>query len=292
MSQHGAHRLVIPLATLLIVLSSGLANRKPPAWAAEEPATPPRLVVLFGHQFHVGAVSFSPDGKHVLSACSDRTAKLWETVSGREIRVFRGHTAMVETAAFSPNGQQILTGSMDHTARLWDVATGKEIRKYEGDPTAVLAVAFSPNGKQFAMGRNDSTARLWDVQNGKEIRKFVGHEKAVVAVAISSDGKYLLTGSEDSTARIWELTSGNEVRRFDMPADGAEDAINARRVPGRPIPETPKRERPVKAVAFSSDAKLVLTGNRIERHGGHSAAARLWDVASGKEVRTFAVPDG
>ena len=54
-------------------------------------------------------------------ASLDRTARLWDTATGREITVLRGHEAEIDMPAFSPDGTRIVTASGDRTARLWDV---------------------------------------------------------------------------------------------------------------------------------------------------------------------------
>jgi WD40 repeat protein len=68
------------------------------------------------------SAAFSPDGKRVVTASFDKTARLWDAASGKEIAVLKGHTNQVQSAAFSPDGKRVVTASSDNTARLWDVA--------------------------------------------------------------------------------------------------------------------------------------------------------------------------
>src|ERR1700732_5116023 len=72
----------------------------------------------------INSVAFSPDGARVLTGSADKTARLWDAATGKEIRGFTGHEDVVMSAAFSPHGARVLTGSQDETARLWDIATG------------------------------------------------------------------------------------------------------------------------------------------------------------------------
>ena len=78
-----------------------------------------------GHEAWVSA-QFSPDGKTVVTASGDKTARLWDAASGQELQVLRGHEDSVNSAQFSPDGKTVVTASEDKTARLWDVASGRE----------------------------------------------------------------------------------------------------------------------------------------------------------------------
>ncbi len=112
----------------------------------------------------------------VLTGSWDKTARLWDAATGKEIRAFKGHEQPVLSVTFSPEGMRVLTGSWDNTGRLWDAVTGKEIRAFKGHKGSVNSVAFSPDGMRVLTGSADDTARLWDAVTGKEIRAFEGHE--------------------------------------------------------------------------------------------------------------------
>ena len=72
-------------------------------------------------------MALSPDGKILASGSSDKTIKLWDVATGREIRTLSGHTHWVNSVAFSPDGKILASGSWDGRILLWDVeaALGK-----------------------------------------------------------------------------------------------------------------------------------------------------------------------
>ncbi|MEW6686864.1 MAG: caspase family protein [Candidatus Edwardsbacteria bacterium] len=106
-----------------------------------------------GHSSHVYSVSFSSDGKYVVSGGLDKTIKLWDPSTGDEIKTLEGHTTSVNSVNFFPTGRQILSGSSDRTTRLWDISTGKEIAQFisfkDGEWIVITPEGYfnaSPNG--------------------------------------------------------------------------------------------------------------------------------------------------
>ncbi len=100
---------------------------------------------LEGHTGAVRAVSFSADGSRLLSAGSDRTARVWDAKTGEELLRLEGHSDEIFSASFSPDGRHILT-SGDATVRLWDARDGSEICglvNFDLGPWAVV----SPDGR-------------------------------------------------------------------------------------------------------------------------------------------------
>jgi roadblock/LC7 domain-containing protein len=125
------------------------------------------LGLMPGHKGTVWHAAFSPDGKLVVTASGDKTARLWEVATGQMLRALPeheglpGHEGAVRHAAFSPDGKLVVTASDDKTARLWDVASGQALRELQGHQNWVRHAAFSPDGQRVVTASVDGTARLW-----------------------------------------------------------------------------------------------------------------------------------
>jgi WD40 repeat protein len=74
-----------------------------------------------GHSEQVNSVAFSPDGKYLASGSRDKTIKLWDVETQREVKTLQGHSWSVTSVAFSPDGKHIASGSWDSTVKVWSV---------------------------------------------------------------------------------------------------------------------------------------------------------------------------
>ena len=67
----------------------------------------PNLILPVGHTSTIFSASFSPDGKYIVSASADNTAKIWDATSCKLLRILTGHTNWVHSASFSADGKYI-----------------------------------------------------------------------------------------------------------------------------------------------------------------------------------------
>ena len=221
-------------------------------------------LVLAGHGQGVMSAAFSPDGKRIVTASDDKTARLWDVKTGTPIgEPLQGHEGPVRSAAFSPDGKRIVTASYDKTVRLWDGESGKPIGEpLRGHEDKVMSAAFSPDGKRIVTASNDKTVRLWNAETGEPIGEpLKGHANSVLSAAFSPDGKRIVSASFDRTARLWDAETG------------------------RPIGKPFKSELEVSCAAFSPDGKRVVTGS-IDK------TARLWDAETGNPIGDLNGHDG
>lgn len=196
--------------------------------------------VLSGHSALIGALTFSPDGRLLLSASADRTARLWDLQEGKERRVVRLKSRGVDIA-FAPDGKFLAIGTEAGTdpepVGLYEVETGRLVASLPPARRNVARVGFLPNSHLLAVASNDaSTAQVdvWDITDNKLKRTI----KDDTGITFSPDGR--LRASSGS------LYAHGIVVVRDM-------ATNEKRV-------THKLPADLSSSDFSSDSKTLAVG--------------------------------
>lgn len=65
-------------------------------------------------------VTFSPDGRYLITAERARTVLIYETATGKQLAEVHGHTGVVNAIAVSGDGKRLLSVSEDDTGLVWD----------------------------------------------------------------------------------------------------------------------------------------------------------------------------
>jgi len=230
---------------------------------------------LKGHSGMVRSLSFSPDGKTLVSVAPSgvrsnlvrketvRSLRMWDVGTGQELPRIQGNRNDWY-ARFSPDGKWL--AAYENGVVLWDPATGKQLRRLDD----LSDFAFLPDGKRIAGwspaplagagggggGAGKGKVRVRNLAEGGEVYDFEGPARRNViggVFVLSPDGRLLALsakegrGFEQKSLQLWELATG-KLRRT-LRGHGGE----------------------VTGCAFSPDGRVVLTASA-------DTTALVWDL--------------
>src|SRR5262249_31726587 len=154
--------------------------------------------------YEPAAVAFTADGKALATAGVRKPVRLWDAMTGKEIRSFEGHEGRTFSVAVSPDGKTLASAGGGPALPLWGIDSGKEMARLTGHRNEIHAVAFSPDGKKVVSAAEDETVRVWDVASASQVAQFEStpglQRIGVIAwVQFTDDGKTVALGRSDRT---------------------------------------------------------------------------------------------
>jgi WD40 repeat protein len=175
-------------------------------WDAETP----KIITHLEYNAIVWHLSFSPDGRWLVSSHGDGSILVWDAVEGRRVADFNGHSGGVRGVAFSPDGKQIASASEDGSVIIWDADVSRKEAVLVGDGLRANAVAFSQDGTEAAQCENGLNISLWDLRRQQPRITFGTKYGGSFCIAISPDGRWLA-----STQAVYDSADGHPVVEFD-----------------------------------------------------------------------------
>ena len=159
--------------------------------------------------------NFLYDNTRAVSA-NQRTAVLWDTVSGEEtIRYDAPPDIPLASLTVSPDEQYVLGSTSFAVLVLWDLESGEIVREFRGHGEEVIDIVFLPDSKHFLSASVDNSVRLWDIETGAEVYRFDGHTDATRDIQMLDNRRQFVSWSKDNTVRIWNLYNANQRERYE-----------------------------------------------------------------------------
>jgi WD40 repeat protein len=251
-------------------LVSACFNRSLIVWDAKT-GQPLRTIEKAADDALVLGVAFGrSDDLRFASVGEDKTVRVWEATTGREVLDLRGHTDSIGCVAYSRDGLRLASSSLDRTIRVWDATPlqatdAQEAFTFTEHTGEVWTVAVSPDGQRIASAGQgiDTPVKVWDVRSRQRI-EFTGHQAVVFCVAWHPDGKRIASSGWDAERRVFVVKFWNaRTREVDF-----EVAAGM---------ETP-------ALAFSPDGEYLVTG-------GANRIVQVWNARTGEWVGTLGSHD-
>lgn len=227
-----------------------------------------QTVIQKGHELAVLAVDITPDSSYIVTSSKDKSAKLWEVGTGREVRSFLGHDMSVTCLDISADGKLLLTGSNDKTVRIWEIFSGKEIALITTEDY-ITDVGFDPQMKFFVTAGYNQTgyqdsATVYDLKTKNKITRIPinadegrGHG---VSLAISPDGQWMGFGEDNRVVNLYKTGSWQKVHTFEFTEGWCGGCSTL--------------------LIFSQNSKFVYMAS-------HNGPLKKYDLADGKLLRVY-----
>ncbi|MGE3806687.1 MAG: hypothetical protein AB7K24_18625 [Gemmataceae bacterium] len=200
------------------------------------------------------ALSFTTDGKVLVSTGQGGILRVWDVATGKELRQFGVYEGSMIAAACA--GNLVVLGGHDGQISFFRLDNGDDLKQFPAHQGPVLALAFTADGSTLLSAGGDCVIRLWDPQSGEALGEFVENFGAFEIVAFAPDQTNLALGSWESTIRLCDIAGGKETWRFRGPRTG------------------------VKSIAFAPDGRSLATAS-IDGSVG------IWELATGRERRSL-----
>lgn len=225
-------------------------------------------VVQKGHAGAVKTVALSADNKLIATGSRDRSVKIWDVESRRELRSYTGANLTLNSLQFSADGKWIAGGSFDQYARIWDVYTGKIIFTSPEHDKYITDVAFTPDGANLVVGGYGDSLVVYRISDGKVIKKMMVDADQNLGygtqIEFSADGMWMALGEGNRTARLFRTSDWSLAYTF-KPKEGWCGGCGTQ-------------------IAFSSDSKLFAKFS-------HNDIPELYNLADGAKVASFPIKE-
>ncbi|MFN0168115.1 MAG: WD40 repeat domain-containing protein [Bryobacteraceae bacterium] len=216
-------------------------------------------------------VAFSPRRGQLAKVTNTGVLEWWDLKTARVTRPVAGIPAAVRGLVISPDGQSLATAHVPrreggmNTVRVRD-ASGRERFAVPSGLGGISVMCFSPDGSALAAGSYDADLRVWNARNGELVRLIDDLPVSMFALSFSPDGKHLAAAGVDRTVYLWDTGSWKI----------------ARKLTGQP--------EMISALAFSPDGRFLVTGGFNVLTSRHPVKVIVWEIRSGKMVRTMEAP--
>lgn len=171
------------------------------------------ILKLEGHVSNVGGLAITKDSRICLTAGFDRTMRVWDLSTGKQLKSLR-HTLALNSVAVSPNGLYGASAGGDFVLRIWDLARGEIVATLPGHRGKVGRLLFSPDGRFLLSGSRDGTSRLWDIENKTEVQSFSYSKEQVEAIAWVPNTNLFVSAGRDGFWHLWKTEDQTVVKEF------------------------------------------------------------------------------
>lgn len=167
-------------------------------------------------------LAFSPDGRWLLSGCSDGRIRVWDTESREVVGTWEGHTGPVQGLRFHPDGTRVVSAGRDPVARVWDFPSGRELGRIRGLRGFTSDLAWS--GDDVLTAGGDRAVERWKPSAGMGITALTNVPPSTFGANLLPDGAHAMVAGATGV-QIWTLPSGEVLQQLPTDPDALASAF-------------------------------------------------------------------
>lgn len=229
------------------------------------------------------ALTATPSGKYLVGACQEKVY-VWQTCTGRLLRVLKGHYQKVTCVRFTGDGSHFVTGGDDGNLLVWNLLEVVAKRRIPGqersrvnDPLPVrsfadhklpvtdLHVTRHGTRSRVFTASLDKTAKVYDLATG-DLLLDLTFAKAVTSVTVDLAEVNLFLGCQNGDIHVFSLLDPPRSLKV-MEEESKENTMKG-------------HTGAVTSLSVSMDGLTLASGSDDE-------TVRLWHVESRQSVRTI-----
>jgi WD40 repeat protein len=265
------------------------------------------MLVWQAHKGGIEPAAFSPDGALLATATGDtRAPHLWESATGKLVRTVEGASGRVQSVCFA-SGAKLFAAGTSWNVYVWDTETWTVVAELAMSSASELA--FGPGAAPVLVASGADNTVLWEEAKrrtfgGADRRahdRQISCARGVAALDISPDGTRLAT-SNPGVTELWRVADARHLRTLRSESTNSRGAVrfspDGQRLalayggrvevwsvadksgPPAKFGAATGRKPLVWTINWAPDSKVLLTA-------GNDGCVRVWDGATGAELRSF-----
>ncbi len=181
-------------------------------------SNPALIKTLEGHRALINCVDMSPDGRFIVTGCSDSSIRLWDSKYGKCIREINPKEYPITNICMTPDCHLAVAATSDRKGnnilQLWDLSSGNCLQILAGHTSKISSLSITPDGTLAVSSGGDKTIRVWNMKKGTCIHVMEVPDGETACVCLTIDGMKVVSAS-GNYIRIWDVAKGRLIKSIE-----------------------------------------------------------------------------